>query len=94
MREERILLIKKWYLNTEHWKNLRGQAIQRSNANAGTDYIFGICELCGYSAWKQGVMQLHHINYNHTGKETLEDVQLLCPHCHAKTHGREIKKRC
>ncbi|MBO4465240.1 MAG: HNH endonuclease [Bacteroidales bacterium] len=44
------------------------------------------CENCGLSSW-QGVpipLEIHHINGNNTDNR-LDNLQLLCPNCHALT---------
>lgn len=45
-----------------------------------------ICECCKNSEWmgKPIPLQLHHINGNHTDNR-IENLQLLCPNCHALT---------
>lgn len=53
------------------------------------------CEKCGISTW-QGMplrLQVHHINGRHIDN-TLGNIQLLCPNCHAQTdtYGRKNKK--
>lgn len=48
------------------------------------------CELCGYTE----NLELHHINGNHYDNR-LENLQILCPNCHAKTdnyRGRNSHK--
>ena len=45
------------------------------------------CEICGLiNEWngKPLVLQLHHINGNHTDNR-LENLQILCPNCHSQT---------
>lgn len=44
------------------------------------------CECCGNTEWnnKPIPLQLHHIDGNHSNN-TLENLQLLCPNCHAQT---------
>ena len=54
------------------------------------------CEICGCSVW-QGIklpLELHHKNCNHNDN-TLENLQILCPNCHAQTDnycGKNIPK--
>lgn len=48
------------------------------------------CEICGYAE----NLELHHINGNHYDNR-LENIQILCPNCHAKTdnyRGRNTTK--
>lgn len=50
-----------------------------------------ICEICGYT----DTVELHHINGNPTDNR-LENLQILCPNCHAKTNnyrGKNISCR-
>jgi 5-methylcytosine-specific restriction endonuclease McrA len=44
------------------------------------------CNRCGNSDWLEEpiALHLHHINGNHTDNR-LENIQLLCPNCHAQT---------
>lgn len=44
------------------------------------------CENCGVSTWmgKKLSLELHHINGNHSDNR-LENLQILCPNCHALT---------
>lgn len=47
------------------------------------------CEICGLiNEWngKPLVLQLHHINGNHTDNR-LENLQILCPNCHSIQEG-------
>lgn len=44
------------------------------------------CEICGYSE----SVELHHINGNPTDNR-LENLQMLCPNCHAKTDNYRSK---
>lgn len=54
------------------------------------------CEICGLSEWN-GVdipLELHHIDGNHFNND-FENIQLLCPNCHALTDsycGKKNKK--
>ena len=54
------------------------------------------CEYCNLSKWqnKPIPLELHHINGIHSDNR-LENLQLLCPNCHALTdsyRGKNIKK--
>lgn len=44
------------------------------------------CEICGYTE----KVELHHINGNPTDNR-LENLQMLCPNCHAKTENYRSK---
>lgn len=49
-----------------------------------------VCEVCGYTE----NLELHHINGDHFDNR-LENLQILCPNCHAKTdnyRGRNTSK--
>lgn len=54
------------------------------------------CEICGVSVW-QGVqlpLELHHKDCNHYNN-SLSNLQILCPNCHAiqdGNSGKNIKK--
>ena len=45
------------------------------------------CQVCGRTKWmdKPIPLELHHINCNHFDN-TLDNLQLLCPNCHAVVH--------
>lgn len=46
------------------------------------------CEICGITEWenKNIVLQLHHIDGDHTNNE-LDNLQILCPNCHSQTNN-------
>lgn len=53
------------------------------------------CECCGGTAWldKKIPLELHHINGDHTDN-SLDNLQLLCPNCHAmqdNNSGKNVK---
>ena len=55
------------------------------------------CEKCGRTEWEGEPipLQLHHINGNRTDNR-LENLQILCPNCHAQTDnfsGRKLRKK-
>jgi len=65
----------KEYLKTDHWKEMRVQAL------AGADYK---CQLCNTDK----TLQVHHRTYERRGYEDLKDLTVLCRHCHAKHHDK------
>lgn len=63
------------YLQTEHWKELRLQALNRDGFR---------CSLCGSGAR----LQVHHVKYRGKPSESLlEDLETLCRDCHRMEHG-------
>lgn len=56
-----------------------------------------ICEVCGITIWcnKPTPLELHHADGDRLNN-TLDNLQILCPNCHAQTEtycGRNIKKK-
>lgn len=52
------------------------------------------CQKCGLTEWlnEKIPLQVHHINGNHYDNR-LENLELLCPNCHAKTDNFCTKKQ-
>ena len=52
------------------------------------------CECCGLSEWlgEPIPLELHHINGDNTDNR-LENIQILCPNCHAKTDTYRGRKK-
>jgi len=62
----------------------------------GDGILAEVCARCGISEWlgKPLSMHLHHINGIKTDNR-LENLQLICPHCHCQTDnyaGRNVNK--
>lgn len=78
-KEDAILYLKtmpyKHYLQTEHWKSIRSEAIKQA------DYK---CQLCN----KNAHLQVHHRTYENRGNEKSGDLIVLCKGCHAKFHNK------
>jgi len=68
------------YLESDHWKWLRAQAISFHGCK---------CFQCG--ATKR--LEVHHINYRHPWDScTVDDVRPICPKCHRKEHGIKLER--
>ena len=63
------------YLKTEHWQNVKKEALQRA------DYH---CQLCNNIK----KLDVHHNNYGCLWHEKPSDVIVLCKRCHAKHHDK------
>lgn len=64
------------YYQTEHWKRLSREARQ---------FYQNKCRLCGKSG---GELNVHHDSYENLGRETFNDLILLCKYCHKKHHNK------
>lgn len=60
------------YLNSPRWRNFRRYAIRKAK---------GVCERCGGTS-PNGAVDVHHLHYENFGRERLNDVIVLCRHCH------------
>lgn len=62
-----------YYLETDHWKITREQALERANWE---------CQRCGH----QYKLHVHHKTYENLGNEQPEDLVVLCKSCHEEEH--------
>lgn len=62
------------YIQSEHWKNLRGEAIHIAGRK---------CEVCQSRSDLQG----HHLQYRNFTDCTADDVLILCDGCHKLWHA-------
>ncbi len=67
------------YLRTEYWLNFRKEVRE----------LRKVCEICGSTK----NLNVHHRHYKSVGKETLEDVYLLCQSHHKKLHKVAKEKK-
>ena len=72
----------KEYLESEHWQHFRKEAFKHFN---------GMCQLCGRT---NDILELHHKTYINRGRETFNDVILLCTHCHELYHHNRDHCQC
>ena len=63
------------YLHSLHWLEFKRRAIRERGKNG--------CELC---CKKDCPLEVHHLTYDTLGKETLNDVRVLCRSCHHRNH--------
>lgn len=61
------------YLETDHWKSKRKQALYRAKYK---------CQLCS----SKENLNVHHNTYENKGEERDEDLIVLCQDCHGKFH--------
>jgi hypothetical protein len=64
----------KEYLNSEHWVNFRKEVYSKRKR----------CQKC----CSKVKLNIHHITYDNLGKETHDDVLVLCNVCHFKGHKK------
>lgn len=67
------------YLATQHWANIRDQCLRRYNYK---------CAKCGSNR----LVQAHHKDYSHRGRERPEDVISLCRSCHEAEHLQRLRQ--
>jgi hypothetical protein len=67
----------KQYLATKHWKKRRARALDLANYK---------CQKCGISS-KSAKLHVHHLSYDNLGKESDDELMVLCSSCHRKVHN-------
>jgi len=79
-REDDADFNKRWwqwyngYMQSDVWQRRRQQVLRRAR---------GICEACQVAA----ATEVHHLNYNHVGREPLFDLVAVCEQCHQQLHA-------
>lgn len=88
-----------WNKNNFDYDRFRkGNAIKANKALAAIVNLRGHrCECCGNSEWlgEPIALEVHHLDGDHLNNE-LDNLQLLCPNCHAQTEnwrGKNISKK-
>lgn len=69
------------YIRSEEWRDKRREVFEERGR---------ICEECGHPHYR---LEVHHLTYVRLGCERNEDLQILCPPCHDKIHGRLKSER-
>lgn len=64
------------YLQTEHWLHFKSEALKDANFK---------CRVCGT---KEDTLNVHHNSYDNRGRETFNDVIVVCEGCHSKFHDK------
>jgi hypothetical protein len=79
------------FLEGPHWQELRKQKLEEQRSRLG----YNCCEKCGerqpVPPTRETALHLHHLTYERLGEERLEDVLVICPHCHKKEHAGDGK---
>ena len=84
--------------NFDYSRFQKGTVIKSSQAIDALIYLKGHrCEHCGLRIWmgKPIPLEMHHIDGSHLNNE-IDNLQLLCPNCHALTNnyrGKNINKK-
>jgi len=65
------------YLQTNHWFHFKAEALSASGYR---------CKMCNIS---DSILSVHHNNYDNRGRETFNDVVVICGDCHAKFHNKK-----
>lgn len=75
-------------------KDSKCQSYKLKNRLLNEGFKDSICECCGNSEWmgKPIPLELHHINGDNTDNR-IENLQILCPNCHALTNNYRGRKK-
>lgn len=65
------------YLRTKHWLYFQEETLQKA------------CFKCQGCNKGDTILSVHHHNYNNLGRETFDDVIVLCETCRAKFYNKE-----
>lgn len=78
-------------MNTDdYWKYL-GSAAYRKRRAAVLERANKRCERCGIRAGPDSVaLEVNHKTYERLGNERLDDLEALCPNCHAEFHHKPV----
>lgn len=66
------------YIPSRAWKQKRKKAFKHYGR---------ICAVCGATG---GPLYVHHKTYRNLGHEPMEDLQILCLHCHEDQHADKV----
>lgn len=69
----------KVYIKSKMWRRKRKFILNKRGAK---------CEVCKFSPKKHSELHLHHKTYRRWGKESQDDLQILCVNCHNDLHNK------
>lgn len=77
------------YLNSAWWKERRELYKETVKQQNGKNVLF--CEICRRHSFGVATVpwHVHHLNYEHLGAETDDDLLLVCSPCHNLIHFPE-----
>lgn len=67
------------YIKSPAWKKKRQELF---------DLRGECCEQCGFEYY----LHVHHLTYENFGNEKMEDLKILCYHCHMSKHDKYFDK--
>ena len=69
------------YLRTKHWVRFKEEVLKIACFK---------CQACNSS---DTVLSVYHNNYDNLGRETFDEVIVLCETCHAKSEFKAVSKK-
>ena len=77
------------YLNSDQWRSTRNFTIDRVRTHAKQPVYQ--CEKCK-EFFRTDAIEVHHKHYRSVGRESQQDLMVLCRWCHGETHGKSKDK--
>jgi len=68
------------YLESFDWKIKRKSAIERAGHR---------CQVCGMYPRQGQYLEVHHKTYTNLGRESFDDLLVVCPDCHNDKHAEK-----
>jgi 5-methylcytosine-specific restriction endonuclease McrA len=77
---DRRFWYREFYLRSRHWRAIRREKLEKAG------YRCERCRLPLFVKEERLVMDVHHLTYERLFHERLDDLQVLCRHCHNEVH--------